>query len=80
MRIVGKLPSVALNMTDQRLTEILQLLLGIPLPESESKTEDVDELDQAVSVNVMFINCLQCTSVFVSCPKFGYVRLSASCK
>ena len=58
MRIVGKLPSVALTITDQRLTEILQLLTGIPLPESESKIEDVDELDQAVSVNRMLINRL----------------------
>ena len=55
MRIEGRLPSVAVNMTDQRLTDILQLLLGVPLPDRDVVPEDFDELDHAVSIFIYMI-------------------------
>jgi len=35
MRIVGELPSLAINMSDQRLLDILRLAQSIPLPASD---------------------------------------------
>jgi len=51
LKVVGELPTLSVGLTDQRVTEILQILVSIPLPESPTATVD-DEFDEfAASVS-----------------------------
>jgi len=46
------LPTLSVGLTEQRVTEVLQILASIPLPEGYSATADdeVDEFAKSVSI------------------------------
>ena len=51
LKVVGELPTLSVGLTDQCVTEILQVFVSIPLPEgySSATDEDVDEFAKSVS-------------------------------
>ena len=52
LKVVGELPTLSVGLTDQCVTEILQVLISIPLPERYSPVmdEDADEFAEFVSI------------------------------
>jgi len=50
LKVVGELPTVSVGLTDQCVTEILQVLVSIPLPEGYSSVTDEDADEFAKSV------------------------------
>ena len=51
LKVFGELPTLSVGLTDDCVTEILQVLASIPLPESYSATTDEDADDFAESVS-----------------------------
>jgi len=51
LKVVGELPKLSIGLTDQCVTEILQVLISIPLPERYSPIADeyTDEFAEFVS-------------------------------
>lgn len=51
LKVFGELPTLSVGLTDDCVTEILQVLVSIPLPEGYSSTtdEDVDDFAESVS-------------------------------
>jgi len=51
LKVYGELPTLSVGLSDQCATEILQVLVSIPLPEGYSATtdDDADEFVESVS-------------------------------
>jgi len=52
LKVFGELPTLSVGLTDDCVTEILQVLVSIPLPEgySPATDDDVDEFAESVSI------------------------------
>jgi len=74
LKVFGELPTLSIGLTDQRVTEILQILVSIPLPEGYSD-EDVNEFAKSVSVLCcLFVNFSDNIGIFEYWNRLFYSR------
>ena len=50
MKVIGELPSLSVQISDQRLLDILKLIQSIPLPPSAPPPAAEDEFEATVSI------------------------------
>jgi len=70
LKVFGELPTLSIGLTDDCVTEILQVLVSIPLPEGYSATTDEDVDDFAESVSTW---CIHGNVGILGSSEYGYI-------